>query len=210
MPQSRGDAVGARIAAADHEHVFAAGAEVRVVAHVGVEQALGVAGEEIHGEADALEFAAGDRQVTGPSRSGRQQYGVVPVPQIAGTHVLDLLASLEHDPSHVSRGERLRLAHVDVRAELDSFVAQQLDAPLDDALLELHVGNAVHQQATDAVGALEDGHPMSHFVQLSGSGQSGGARADDRDPLAGPGFGRLRGDPTFRETPVDDRVLDVS
>ena len=62
----------------------------------------------------------------------------------------------------------------------------QIDAALDDVLLvELHVGDAVHEQAADAVGALEDGDPVAGLVELRGGGQPRRAGADDGDLLAG-------------------------
>ena len=54
----------------------------------------------------------------------------------------------------------------------------------DDALVELHVRNAVHQQAADAVGALVDGDRVAGLVELIGGGEARRARADDGDLLA--------------------------
>ncbi len=68
---------------------------------------------------------------------------------------------------------------------VDAFVAEQLDAAIDDALVELHVGDAVHQQAADAVGPLVDGDRVARLVELRGGGEAGGAAADDGDRLAG-------------------------
>ena len=48
-----------------------------------VEQALGVGGQELHGEMDALQLAAGDRQVARLGRAGGEQHGVVLVAQLA-------------------------------------------------------------------------------------------------------------------------------
>ena len=62
----------------------------------------------------------------------------------------------------------------------------QLDAAQDDFLLvELHVRNAVHEQAAGAIGAFEDGDGVAGLVQLRGGGEAGGAGADDGDFLAG-------------------------
>ena len=54
-------------------------------------------------------------------------------------------------------------------------------------LVQLHVGDTVHQQAADPIGPLVDGHIMSDLIQLSGGSQSGGAAADDGHALAGAG-----------------------
>ncbi len=101
------------------------------------------------------------------------------------------------------------LADVGVRDELDAGFAQQIDAPLHDPLVELHVRDAVHQQAADAVGPLVDRDLVADLVELGRGGEARRPAADDRDPLAGARLGRLRRDPAFGEAAVDDRVLDV-
>ena len=74
----------------------------------------------------------------------------------------------------------------------------QVDAALHDLLLvELHVGNAIHEQAADAVLALEDGDAVAGLVELVGAGETGRAGADDGDFLAGADFGDARDDPAF-------------
>ena len=90
------------------------------------------------------------------------------------------------------------LADVDAGFENDAFLGEQVDAALDDFLLvELHVRNAIHEQAADAVLALEDGDAVAGLVELVGAGESGGAGADDGDFLAGADCGDSRGDPAF-------------
>ena len=110
---------------------------------------------------------------------------------------------------HVAAGEIFFLADVGTGDELDAFGREQVDAPLDDALVELHVRDAVHQEAADAVGPLVDGDRVADLVELRGGGEPGGTAADDGDALAGARRGRLGGDPTFGKAAVDDRVLDV-
>ena len=48
-------------------------------------------------------------------------------------------------------------AHVDVAAELDALLLEQLDAAVDDPLLELRVGHAEAHQPARALVALVDG-----------------------------------------------------
>ena len=76
-------------------------------------------------------------------------------------------------------------ADLDAGAELDAFGLHLLDAAVDQVLLHLEVGDAVAQQAADAVGLLEHRHRMAGARQLLGAGQAGRAGADDRDALAG-------------------------
>ena len=55
----------------------------------------------------------------------------------------------------------------------------------DRFFVELHVGNAIHEQTADAIGAFENGDGVAGFVELRGGGKSGGTGTDDRDFFAG-------------------------
>ena len=189
VPHRRADAVGAGVAAADHDHVLALGGNVSAVLVAAVQQALGVGVQELHGEMDALEVSA--------LRFGEE---IVRVGGAAGQHDgVELLAQLFG---------RVVLADLAVDDELDAFRGHQIDAALDDALVELHVGDAVHQQSADAVGALEDGDAMACPVELGGGGQPGGAGADHGHLFAGAHRRRFGRDPAFLEAPIDDGALD--
>ena len=59
------------------------------------------------------------------------------------------------------------------------------DAAVDEVLLHLEVGNAVAQQAAGLGVALVDVNVVAGARELLRAGQSGRARADDRDLLAG-------------------------
>jgi hypothetical protein len=154
-----------------------------------VEHGLGVRGEELHGEVDALEFAAFDREIARLGGAGADDDGVEVLQELLGGDVG---------------------ADVGVALEFDAFVFQQLDAAEDDFLLvELHVGDAIHEEAAGTVGALEDGDGVAGFVELRGGAETGGAGADDGDFLAGADLGRLGEDPAFVPAFVDDLALDV-
>src|SRR5690606_35125485 len=179
-------AVGAGVTAADHDDVLALGGDRRgdVVAllHlVGQRQVL-------HGLVDALELAAGHRKVARGGRADRQDDGVVALAQRGGRHVA---------------------ADLDAGAELGALRAHLLDAAVDVPLLHLELGDAVPQQAADAVGPLVDGDGVAGPGQLLGGGQAGRAGADDGDGLAGQPLGDLRGDVTGLPRLVDDGDLDV-
>src|SRR5262249_9575524 len=85
---------------------------------------------------------------------------------------------------------------------------QEVDAALDDPLVQLHVGDAVHEQAADAVGPLEHGDPVAGAVELGGGGQPGRAGADHGDLFASAFEGRLGHHPAFLKTFVDDGAFD--
>ena len=59
------------------------------------------------------------------------------------------------------------------------------EAAVEVALLHLELGDAVAQQAADAVGALEHHDVVAGARELLRGGEPGGPGADDRDPLAG-------------------------
>ena len=76
----------------------------------------------------------------------------------------------------------------------------RVEAAVEDPLLQLELGNAVAQQAADAIGALEHRDPVAGAVQLLGGGQAGRAGADDGDALAGARRRRPRRRPSLRRT----------
>ena len=141
------------------------------------------------GQVAARAAAGGVERLGG---AGRQQHGVEVGDQIVRIDERHFAAALLHDLRHVAAGEVLLLADVGAGDELDAFGREQIDPPLHDALVELHVRNAVHQQAADAVGPLVDGDGVADLVELGGGGEPGRAAADDRDALAGARRGRLR------------------
>jgi hypothetical protein len=90
----------------------------------------------------------------------------------------------------------------------DALGAHLLDAAIDDVLFQLEVGNAVAQQAADAVVLLIDGDGVAGAAQLLRGGQAGGTAADDGDALAGGLLGRLGMNPALVPGALDDGALD--
>ena len=193
VAKRRADAVGAGVAAADHDHVLVLRGNVVTVGEIRIEQAARVLRQKVHREVHAFEVAPRYRQVARNGRPGRQQHGVVFLRQFA----------------HVD-GAFGPVADVRVDAELHALLAHQVQAPIDDFhLVELHVGDAVGQKAADAVGALVDDGDVAGPVQLLRGGQPGGPGADHRDAPSGAERRRLGDDPALLETPVGDGHLDV-
>ena len=126
---------------------------------------------------DALEVAAFDGQVARLGRAGAEDDGVEFLEQLL---------------------RRIVRADLGVGDELDALGFHQRDAAQHDLLLvELHVRDAVHEQAADAVGALEDGDRVAGLVELGGGAQAGGAGADDGDLLAGAHLWAARARPSL-------------
>ena len=160
MAQRGADAVRPGVAAADHDHVLAFGADVVAVGVIRIEQAARVRVQILHREVDAREFASRNRQVARNRRAGRKQHGVIGLAQRA----------------HVERAAAA-VADLGGRLQHDALGAQQVDAAIDEALVELHVRNAVHQQSADAIRALVHGDEVSGLIQLGRRRQTGRARS---------------------------------
>ena len=135
LPIRRASAVAAGVAAADHDHVFSGGADL-IGDRVPLVD-LVLLWQEFHGEVYAPQLAPRDIQIARVRGAAGQQQRVVIAAQLVDRNI------------H---------SHVGVGAEFDSFGSHLVDAPPDARLLQLEIGNAVHQQSAGAVGPLEDRH----------------------------------------------------
>ncbi|GJD02058.1 hypothetical protein ColKHC_10883 [Colletotrichum higginsianum] len=181
------DTVVTGITTADDDDVLALGRDVGAVLKLGVEEGLGVLVQELHGVVNTLELATLDGEVTGDGGTGGDDDGVV-----LGLEVQELDV----------------LADCNAALEVDALGGHEVGTALDDALVELHVGDAVHEQTTGAVGALVDGDGMSGAVELVSGSQTGRAGANDGDLLASADLGRGGDHPSLLEAAVDDGTLD--
>ena len=181
------DAVGAGVAAADHDHVLAGGADrlgrrlrspVRQRPELAGDEAVALV-QVLHREVHTAELAARHRQVAWHARAGRDDDRVELRAQLVGGEVD---------------------ADVDAVAELDPLGGELLDAPLDDPLLDLEVRDAEPDEPAARLVALEHRHRMAGAVQLLRARQPGGAGADHRHRAPGaPGRrARLRSSPPPR------------
>mmetsp|Transcript_96794 Transcript_96794/g.276534 ORF Transcript_96794/g.276534 Transcript_96794/m.276534 type:complete len:331 (-) Transcript_96794:510-1502(-) len=194
VAHARANAVRARVAAANHNHVLALGRDERLVpaardgAVLGHEQALLVFGQELHGEVHALELAPVHREVArdGGAEREHERVGV-------GAEYVDVDVN----------------ANVRLRHELDALLDQHVDSPLDLLLLQLHVGDTVHEQPTDTVLTLVHRHLVPHLIQLVGHRQARRPATDHRDGHARAEGRHARHHPTLLPRPVDDGVLHV-
>ncbi len=84
--------------------------------------------------------------------------------------------------------------------ELDPLLREDLDAAIDDRLLELRVRNAEAHQTAGALVALVDGHVVPAAVELVGDREPGGPGADHGDRLVGSPRRRFGNDPALRRT----------
>jgi len=175
------EAVRAGVAAADDDDLFALGTDGRLGV-VTLLHAVG-RGQELHGLVDAFEFATLDGEIAPHGGSAGEHDGIELCPKILGRNV----------DTDVDSGAEDRAL---------SFHLRQ--TAIDVPLLHLELGDAVAEQAADAIGAFEDGDGVPGTRELLRRSESRGPGADDRDGLAGQ-VRRVDGcDPAFLERVVDD------
>jgi hypothetical protein len=188
VPDRGAGAIRAGVAAADDDDVFPRRGNLRAGLEA-VEQVPGVRREKIHREMNALERSAFNRQIARLGRANGQDDGVKILLQFF---------------------DRIIFPDLGVADELDAFLFEDGQTPQDDFLLvELHVGNAVHEQAAGAAGAFKNGDRVAGLVQLRGGGKSRRAGADDGHFFAGALLGRPGHDPTLGPGVVNDIDLVV-
>ena len=76
-------------------------------------------------------------------------------------------------------------SNVCIADKLDAGSLHDFDSSVDDALVQLHIRNAIAQQTADSVMTFIDRYAVSAFVQVPGCRQSGRTAADDGDLLSG-------------------------
>src|ERR1035437_8506843 len=184
LADGRADAVGAGVAAADDDDVLAGGGDGRGRP---AEQRLGAGDEEVHGEVDAGQIPTLDSQIARDRGADRENRGVVVLDHLLGRNIL---------------------ANCGAGDELDALGLEELDAAFHDRLVQLHVRDAVHEQAADPIVALEYGHLVAGSVELRGGGQASRPPPANADLLSCGRQRRLGGDPAFEESVLDDLVLD--
>ena len=143
MANGRAHAVVAGVAAADDQHPLAGGRNRAAVRKAGIQQAAGHACQVIHRKVDALRITAGDIDVAGLLGAAAKHDRI-----IAGLQLLGADGA----------------ANIGIKDKLDALILQNFYPAVDDPLLQLHVGDAVHQQAARAVLALIDRHLVAALV----------------------------------------------
>jgi len=73
----------------------------------------------------------------------------------------------------------------------------------------LHVGDSVHEEATDPILPLEHGHLVPHLVELIGGSKASRATSDHGDAHSSPCLGDSGDNVAILPSLVDDRVFNV-
>ena len=164
----RADAVRSGVAAADDDHVLALGGECDFRIDGVAGDALVLLRQKLHRVVDAGEVAAF-------APRGHAAWSRRPTARWRRTR------DRARRPSRPCRRRR------SVRKTTPS-ASICVDAPVDVVLLHLEVGDAVAQQAADAIVALEHGDVVTGARQLLSAGEPGRPRADHGDLAPGTGF----------------------
>ncbi len=99
------------------------------------------------------------------------------------------------------------LRGVDAQAKFDAQRFHELDAAADDRLVEFHVGDAVHEQPSRAVIALDDRDTRPAPRKVPCARKAGGARPDHRHARSVPARPREPGGSPVFPFPIGERAL---
>jgi hypothetical protein len=172
----------------DDNNILALGGDVGVVRKLRVKERLGVLVEEFHSVVNTIELAALDWKVAGNGSTGCNDDGAV-----AGSKVVERRVTL--------------LANCNASLEDDTLRGHEVGTALDNTLIKLHVGNAVHEETSETVSSLVNSNEVTGTVELISCGQTSRTGSNDRDGLASSDLGRLRNHPSHLETAINDGAL---
>ena len=148
-------AIGAGIATADHHHMLAGGRD-RILAVARV--LLVLRDQELQREMYAFQFAPRDRQVARRFGASGKDHGIELFQQhLRANGLLRIVGYISC---------RRILADEHGRLKLHAFGLHLRHAPVDQALVELEVGDTVAQQSADAAVLLENRHAVADARQL--------------------------------------------
>src|SRR6185503_2076300 len=177
--------VRAGVAATDHDDMFTCRPEIRNAAVTG--NAAVLQRQELHRKVNPAHVAAWDRQIARMLGAARYNNRIELGQQLLRGN------RLRGQVVHAGR-EGIACPDTSASAKLDALLLHLLDAPVDQPLLHLEVGNAITQQPADAVVLLEQHDLVSRARELLRAGQPGRSGADYCNALAGLALRRLRYD----------------
>ena len=149
VPVAGAQAIGAGVSAADDDDTLAGGQDL--VGHIVAGIALILLRQELHGEVNALQLAAGNIQIARSFRTAAQAgWRRTPCANPRPAH--------SRQRARPSRSARLRPSSV--------------QAPVENVLLHLEVGNAVAHQPAEAVVFFKQGDQVPGAIELLRRGQS--------------------------------------
>src|SRR5262249_25591718 len=153
LSKSSAVAVGACVAAAQDDHVFALGGDFFFSDCVTRHSPI-LLREIVHSEMNAVQLASWHLEGTGLSCATGQDQGIKVGTQLFHRHVE---------------------SHVGVGLEDNSFFRHQVQPTANNRLFELEIGNTVGEQSADAICSFKHCDRVTDLVQLGGTRQTSGA-----------------------------------
>ena len=200
----RPKAVGPGVAAPDDRDALGAGADPRQLQRALADEVRRF--QIVHGEVHAPQVTPGHGEVTRARGAARQHDGVEFGSKGVGREHRHVRRCSTGDLLGV---QRVPPPHLDARTELRPLFFHLGEAPVQHRLIQLERGDAVAQQATDALGTLEDHHRVPGPGELLGRREPGGARTDDRHVLSGPSAGPVGRERSGAGRPLGGLELDL-
>ena len=148
------------ITTTNHQHILAFGSNAIVLAELHASQHTVLLRQHLEGEVNTLQLSAWGLEISCCWGSSRNDYGI----EIGC--------------------KRCRISNILVIFKLYSLLLQQLDAAVDDGLVELEVRDTIAQEPACGLVLLEDRNAVAHQVKVVGSSESGGSCTDDSHLLA--------------------------
>src|ERR1700685_1003536 len=142
--------------------------------------------QEFHREMNSLQFAPRDSKVARMLRPACKNNGIKFGPQIFNRNIF----------SNLCAGNKLH-----------TLGRHLLEPPINDVLFQLELWNTVAQQSTDAIRFLIHSHRMPGTAQLLRRSQPRWPGTYNRDFLSRTHFRRLRLDPAFVKSALDNALL---
>ncbi len=107
--------------------------------------------QKLHSKVDAIKVTVGDWKVTRDSRASGDNHGVV----LTAEGIQGDIAVADMATSNI----------------LDSLGTHEVNTPLHNLLVKLHVRDAVHEKTPNAIGALVHRHLVAALVELVGGSE---------------------------------------
>ena len=198
MPVAGAHAVAAGITAANHNHALAVGTQLRAEQVARIHLVL--LGQKLHRKMHPVQVAARHCQIAGLFGAAGEQHRIKVLLQI---HRRDCFAGPVGDLGAVWQGP-----HQHAGSEGHALLFHLRHTAVNMGFLHFEIGNAVAQQATDAVVFFKQGDRVAGTCELLCCGHASRARAHHRHFFSAGLQSRASLHPAFAPGSVDDGMLD--
>ena len=88
-------------------------------------------------------------------------------------------------------------------------MSHQVDAALYNGLVQLHIGNAIHEQAAYTISPFVDGDRVASLIELRGAREAGWTGTNHGHLFPGPFLRWVRDNPAFGKAAINDGAFNV-